>query len=130
VHHVAFRTPDADYDAWAERLRQLRVPSSGPVDRFYFRSLYFREPNGILFEIASDGPRFAADEPLDSLGERLALSPSSSPVEPRSRRALSRCNGAVLRKVGSEVNSPGGRDGAAPGPPRRRHDSTPRTRPW
>lgn len=79
VHHVAFRTPDADYEAWADRLRQLRVPSSGPVDRFYFRSLYFREPNGILFEIASDGPGFTADEPLSSLGEGLALPPFLEP---------------------------------------------------
>jgi glyoxalase family protein len=75
VHHVAFRTPDADYRAWTERLRQLRIPSSGPVDRFYFRSLYFREPNGILFEIATDGPGFAADEPLERLGEKLSLPP-------------------------------------------------------
>ena len=66
VHHVAFRTPDAEYDAWAERLDKLRIPNSGKIDRYYFRSLYFREPNGILFEIASDGPGFAADEPLDS----------------------------------------------------------------
>jgi len=79
VHHVAFRTPDADYEAWADRLRQLRVPSSGPVDRFYFKSLYFREPNGILFEIASDGPGFTADEPLATLGERLALPPFLEP---------------------------------------------------
>lgn len=49
VHHVAFRTTAAEYDAWAERLNQLGVRSSGPVDRFYFRSLLFREPNGILF---------------------------------------------------------------------------------
>ncbi len=77
VHHVAFRIPDSDYEAWADRLRSVksRVPSSGPVDRFYFRSLYFREPNGILFEIATDGPGFHADEPKDSLGERLALPP-------------------------------------------------------
>ena len=76
VHHVAFRTPDnAQYDAWAQRLAQLRIPNSGKVDRFYFRSLYFREPNGILFEIATDGPGFAADEPLEKLGERLALPP-------------------------------------------------------
>jgi glyoxalase family protein len=75
VHHVAFRTPDGDYDAWADRLRELRVPNSGKVDRFYFRSLYFREPNGILFEIASDGPGFATDEPLDKLGETLSLPP-------------------------------------------------------
>ncbi|MCJ2045899.1 ring-cleaving dioxygenase [Methylobacterium sp. J-078] len=75
VHHVAFRIPDADYDAWADRLKQRRVPSSGPVDRYYFRSLYFREPNGILFEIATDGPGFATDEPMETLGERLALPP-------------------------------------------------------
>lgn len=76
VHHVAFRTPNKEeYNAWAERLRTLRIPSSGPVDRYYFQSLYFREPNGILFEIATDGPGFATDEPLESLGERLSLPP-------------------------------------------------------
>ena len=47
---------------------ELRVPN-GEIDRFYFRSLYFREPNGILFEIATDGPGFATDEPLATLGE-------------------------------------------------------------
>jgi glyoxalase family protein len=75
VHHVAFRSPDADHAAWADRLKVTRMPSSGPVDRYYFRSLYFREPNGILFEIATDGPGFATDEPMETLGERLALPP-------------------------------------------------------
>jgi glyoxalase family protein len=76
VHHVAFRTPNhAEYDAWAERLRSLRIPNSGKVNRFYFESLYFREPNGVLFEIATDGPGFAADEPMETLGEKLALPP-------------------------------------------------------
>jgi glyoxalase family protein len=75
VHHVAFRIPDADYEHWAARLKQYRVPSSGPVDRYYFQSLYFREPNGILFEIATDGPGFAADEDMATLGEKLALPP-------------------------------------------------------
>jgi glyoxalase family protein len=79
VHHVAFRIPDADYGAWADRLKQRRMPSSGPVDRYYFRSLYFREPNGILFEIATDGPGFATDEPMETLGERLALPPFLEP---------------------------------------------------
>lgn len=79
VHHVAFRIPDAAYQDWTERLRRLRIPSSGPVDRYYFRSLYFREPNGILFEIATDGPGFAVDEPLETLGERLALPPFLEP---------------------------------------------------
>jgi glyoxalase family protein len=80
VHHVAFRTPDeAQYHAWTQRLNELRVPNSGEIDRFYFRSLYFREPNGILFEIATDGPGFATDEPLETLGEKLALPPFLEP---------------------------------------------------
>jgi glyoxalase family protein len=80
VHPVAFRTPDdAQYEAWAQRLNELGVPNSGAVDRFYFRSLYFREPNGILFEIATDGPGFATDEPMETLGEKLALPPFLEP---------------------------------------------------
>ena len=75
VHHVAFRTPDADYDAWAERLKELDVPNSGKVDRFWFRSLYVREPNGVLFEIATDGPGFAVDEDPAKLGETVVLPP-------------------------------------------------------
>ena len=75
VHHVAFRTTLADYEAWHEHLAESGISSSGPVDRFYFRSLYFREPSGILFEIASDEPGFAADELLESLGQKLALPP-------------------------------------------------------
>lgn len=79
VHHVAFRVPDAQYDAWADRLNELRVTNSGKIDRFYFRSLYFREPNGVLFEIATDGPGFAADEPAEKLGEKLSLPPFLEP---------------------------------------------------
>jgi glyoxalase family protein len=76
VHHVAFRTPDdAQYDAWAKRLTAMKVPNSGKIDRYWFKSLYFREPNGVLFEIATDGPGFAVDEPLDSLGGKLVLPP-------------------------------------------------------
>jgi glyoxalase family protein len=80
VHHVAFRTPDEkQYDEWAKRLRELGMPSSGKVDRFYFQSLYFREPNGILFEIATDGPGFHSDEPIETMGERLSLPPFLEP---------------------------------------------------
>ena len=76
VHHVAFRTPTyEEYDAWAERLNELGIRNSGPVDRYWFRSLYFREPNGILFEIATDGPGFAVDEDLETLGETVVLPP-------------------------------------------------------
>jgi glyoxalase family protein len=80
VHHVAFRVPDkAALTAWAERIQPTRLPNSGEVERYYFRSFYFREPNGILFELATDGPGFTADEPLESLGESLALPPFLEP---------------------------------------------------
>jgi catechol 2,3-dioxygenase-like lactoylglutathione lyase family enzyme len=80
AHHVAFRTPDeTQYHAWTQRLNELRVPNSGEVDRFYFRSLYFREPNDILFEIATDGPGFATEESMATLGEKLALPPFLEP---------------------------------------------------
>lgn len=75
VHHVAFRIPDDAYDAWTAELAGKGMPTSGPIDRFYFKSLYFREPGGVLFEIATDGPGFAADEPVDHLGESLSLPP-------------------------------------------------------
>jgi glyoxalase family protein len=76
VHHVAFRTPTEDeYHAWAERLNDLGIPNSGEVDRYWFRSLYFREPNGILFEIATDGPGFSVDEDPATLGEKVVLPP-------------------------------------------------------
>jgi glyoxalase family protein len=80
VHHVAFRTPDEEqYHAWARRLNELGVRNSGEVDRYYFRSLYFREPNGILFEIATDGPGFAVDEDAATLGESVVLPPFLEP---------------------------------------------------
>ncbi len=79
VHHLALRTPDNAYDAWAERLNSLRIPNSGKVDRYWFRSLYFREPNGILFEIASDGPGFTVDEDETTLGEKVVLAPFLEP---------------------------------------------------
>jgi glyoxalase family protein len=75
VHHVAFNIPSADYKAWADRLKELRIPNSGPVDRFWFKSLYFREPNGVLFELATDGPGFATDESMENLGKTLSLPP-------------------------------------------------------
>ena len=75
VHHVAFRCPDAEYDAWADRLNQLGVPNSGEVDRYWFRSLYLREPGGVLFEIATDGPGFTVDEDPATLGEKVVLAP-------------------------------------------------------
>lgn len=76
VHHVAFRTPDDDeHVAWQERLARTGVGVTPVIDRFYFRSIYFREPGGILFEIATDGPGFTTDEDAEFLGERLSLPP-------------------------------------------------------
>jgi glyoxalase family protein len=84
VHHLALRTPTfEEYDAWADRLNTLRIPNSGKVDRYWFRSLYFREPNGILFEIASDGPGFAVDEDAATLGEKVVLAPFLEPQRER-----------------------------------------------
>lgn len=76
VHHVAFRVEDeAELREWIERIDTNRIRNSGFVERFYFKSLYFREPNGILFELATDGPGFDTDEELEFLGERLSLPP-------------------------------------------------------
>lgn len=75
VHHVAFLCGDDEYASWVERYNAMGLRSSGPVDRFYFRSLYVREPGGILIEIATDGPGFDADEPRASMGEALSLPP-------------------------------------------------------
>ena len=80
VHHVAFRTPTEDeYHAWTDRLNSAGIPNSGEIDRFWFRSLYFREPNGVLFEIATDGPGFAVDEDASTLGEKVVLPPFLEP---------------------------------------------------
>ncbi|MBU2956210.1 ring-cleaving dioxygenase [Paracoccus sp. 1_MG-2023] len=76
VHHVAFRVPDkVALTEWARRIGSFRVPNSGEVERFYFRSFYFREPGGNLFELATDGPGFDVDEPRETMGEALSLPP-------------------------------------------------------
>ncbi|MGR9048335.1 ring-cleaving dioxygenase [Halobacillus faecis] len=76
VHHVAFRVNDEDeLKKWQEIIQAAGYPNSGLVDRYYFKSLYFREANHILFELATDGPGFATDEDVDHLGESLALPP-------------------------------------------------------
>ena len=76
VHHVAFRVKDdAELAAFQERIEAAGLRTSGYVDRFYFHSLYFREPGGVLFELATDGPGMASDEDAEHLGEKLALPP-------------------------------------------------------
>lgn len=76
VHHVAFRVTDkAQLRQWQAQLDLVGLPHSGLVERYYFTSLYFRVSRGILFELATDGPGFTADESLDQLGQSLALPP-------------------------------------------------------
>jgi len=75
VHHVAWATTMDEHDAWQQRVAQAGYRPTGVIDRFYFKSIYFREPNGILFELATLGPGFATDEDPEQLGERLSLPP-------------------------------------------------------
>jgi glyoxalase family protein len=75
VHHVAWATPPAEQEAWRERVLRAGGRPTPVIDRFYFKSVYFREPSGVLFEIATIGPGFTTDEPAESLGTKLALPP-------------------------------------------------------
>jgi glyoxalase family protein len=80
VHHVAFRTPNAEEQVqWRERIANKISNVTPVIDRYYFHSVYFREPGGVLFEIATDGPGFATDEDPEHLGELLALPPFLEP---------------------------------------------------
>ena len=76
VHHVAWASPQDEHDAWRERVAGGGARPTPIIDRFYFRSIYFREPSGVLFEIATIGPGFTIDEPLEHLGEKLSLPPN------------------------------------------------------
>ncbi len=75
VHHVAWASLPDDHDEWQRVVRRAGGQPTPVIDRFYFRSIYFREPAGILFEIATIGPGFTADEPFETLGEGLSLPP-------------------------------------------------------
>jgi glyoxalase family protein len=87
VHHVAWATTMDEHDAWQERVAEAGHRPTPVIDRFYFKSIYFREPNGILFELATLGPGFATDEDPEHLGERLSLPPDfehlREQIEPR-----------------------------------------------
>jgi len=75
VHHVAFASTIEEHDAWRQKVIQGGGQPTPVIDRFYFKSIYFREPSGVLFEIATIGPGFTADEPFETLGESLSLPP-------------------------------------------------------
>jgi glyoxalase family protein len=101
VHHVAWSSPPEEHEAWRARVIEAGGSPTPVIDRFYFRSVYFREPSGVLFELATIGPGFTTDEPLEHLGERLSLPPAFEhlreqvePVltplpNPRERRSVS-----------------------------------------
>jgi glyoxalase family protein len=76
VHHVAWASQMGDEQAWRERVEDAGGSPTQVIDRFWFRSVYFREPSGVLFEIATLGPGFAADEDPEHLGEKLILPPN------------------------------------------------------
>jgi glyoxalase family protein len=76
VHHVAWASTPAEHEPWRQRVSEGGGQPTPVIDRFYFKSIYFREPSGVLFEIATLGPGFTADEPLESLGEKLSLPPN------------------------------------------------------
>ena len=89
VHHIAWASTIDEHEEWRERAISAGARPTPVIDRFYFRSIYFREPSGVLFEIATLGPGFTVDEPLEHLGEKLSLPPDfehmRAEVEPNLR---------------------------------------------
>jgi glyoxalase family protein len=89
VHHVAWASSIEEHEEWREKAVSAGAQVTPVIDRFYFRSIYFREPSGVLFEIATLGPGFTVDEPLEHLGEKLSLPPDyehlRAEVEPNLR---------------------------------------------
>jgi glyoxalase family protein len=79
VHHVAWGTNVAEHPRWQERFEEVGLPTSGIIDRTYFKSIYFREPSGVLFEIADDAPGFTIDSPVAELGRKIILPPQLEP---------------------------------------------------
>lgn len=89
IHHIAWRTPnDAEEQQWWQQIHDVGIPISDVIDRFWFHSIYFREPGGVLFEIATDGPGFGVDESVERLGARLVLPPWLEPRRAEIERAL------------------------------------------
>ena len=83
VHHVAWSSTMEDHEAWQRRVTQAGMHATPVIDRFWFRSVYFREPSGVLFELATLGPGFAVDEDPEHLGEALILPPAFEHLRPQ-----------------------------------------------
>ena len=88
VHHVAWASTMEDHERWQQRVSEAGARPTQIIDRFWFRSIYFREPSGVLFEIATIGPGFATDEDPDHLGERLVLPPAFEHLREQVERVL------------------------------------------
>jgi glyoxalase family protein len=88
VHHIAWASEMDDHEEWRRRALAGGARATPVIDRFYFRSIYFREPSGVLFEIATKGPGFTTDEDAEHLGERLSLPPSFEHVRDRVEQTL------------------------------------------
>jgi glyoxalase family protein len=88
VHHVAFASPMNEHEAWRNRVVEAGADVTPIIDRFYFKSIYFREPSGVLFEIATIGPGFDVDEPREELGRHLSLPPDYEHLRAKLEKVL------------------------------------------
>jgi glyoxalase family protein len=102
VHHVAWASTDEQHEDWRERIKATGGDPTQVIDRFYFHAIYFREPSGVLFELATPSPGFTVDEPLETLGEHLALPPKLEPRRADIQAALRPLRYRPLRRTGLE----------------------------
>jgi glyoxalase family protein len=103
IHHIAWSTTDAEQGAWLDGLNAAGVPNSGLVDRHYFHSVYFREPGGILYELATEEPGFTVDGPVEELGTRIILPPW---LEPQRAAVEARLTPLPNPRAGWQLNAP------------------------
>jgi glyoxalase family protein len=106
VHHVAWASQDADHEAWRPEVARAGAMPTPVIDRQYFESIYFREPSGVLFELATMSPGFAVDEPVELLGRALKLPPQHEPLRPVLEQRLTPIRDPRAR-VTSTARSPG-----------------------
>jgi glyoxalase family protein len=83
VHHIAWNSADEDHEKWRQRVAEHGAHPTQVIDRHYFKSIYFREPSGVLFELATPSPGFTIDEPLETLGEKLSIPPRLEELRPQ-----------------------------------------------
>jgi glyoxalase family protein len=102
VHHVAWASPPHEHEDWRQKAIEGGGQPTPVIDRFYFKSIYFREPSGVLFEIATIGPGFTADEPFETLGESLSLPPNYEQYRAQVEQILTPLpNPRAARRAGS-----------------------------